>query len=288
VDAFVAERLEAHDLAASPRAEPAVLLRRLSLDVRGLPPSPEEVDAFLADPSDAAYERLLDVWLASPAHAERLANDWLDYAGYGDSNGLHADDPRQAWPWRDWVIARVLENEPLDEMIVAQLAGDLLPDARPEDVLATHYLRLHPTTGEGGVDPEERRFQHSLHRARTVGNQLFGLTVHCAQCHDHKYDPITQRDLYSLVACFDRVADQGLVTDAASEAPVIATTSPLWPARRAAITTRIAELDARLREDDVIVAESAWLATLGPSEPRFVEPTALRVSTSSGSRARVE
>jgi mono/diheme cytochrome c family protein len=288
IDALVQARLDAHGLTAAPRAEPAALLRRLSLDVRGLPPSPEELEAFLADPSDAAYEAQLDAWLASPAHAERLANDWLDYAGYGDSNGLHADDPRQAWPWRDWVIARFLENQPLDTMIVAQLAGDLLPDARPEDVLATHYLRLHPTTGEGGVDPEERRLQHSLHRARTVGNQLFGLTVHCATCHDHKYDPITQRDFYSLVACFDRVADQGLVTDVESEVPVIAATSPLWPARRSAIVARLVELDARLREDDVTRAEAAWLAALELGEPSFVEPTSVRVATASASRARVE
>ncbi|MBN8611579.1 MAG: PSD1 domain-containing protein [Deltaproteobacteria bacterium] len=272
MDAFVEARLGDEGITPAPRAEPAVLVRRLSLDLRGLPPSPEELDAFVADPSDAAYEALVDRWLASPAHAERLALDWMDYAGYGDSNGLHADDPRTAWPWRDWVIAQFLANRPLDEMIVAQVAGDLLPSATEEDVLATGFLRHHVTTGEGGVDPEERRFLHSMDRARLVGTQLFGLTVHCAQCHDHKYDPISQRDFYSLIACFDRVADRGLVTTPDTEVPTLAVTSPLWPARRAEIVARLAVLDARLAEDDVTRAASSWEASLAPGAASFVVP----------------
>ncbi len=287
IDAFVDARLALEGLTPAPRAEPAVLVRRLSLDVRGLPPTPEELDAFVADPSDAAYATLVDQWLASPAHAERLASDWMDYAGYGDSNGLHADDPREAWPWRDWVIARFLENRPLDDMIVAQLAGDLLPDAQTDDVLATGFLRLHPTTGEGGVDPEEQRFLAAMHRARTVGTQLFGLTVHCAQCHDHKYDPITQRDFYSLIACFDRVADRGEVTTPDTEVPTLEVTSPLWPARRAVIVSRVAELEARVGEADVITAQSAWEASLPRADPSLVVPTRVYAEPSI-SRAQVE
>lgn len=287
VDAFVRARLAADGRDLSPRAEAATLLRRLSLDLRGVPPSLEELDAWLADPSERAYEEQLDTWLASPEHAERLALDWLDYTGYGDSNGLHADDPREAWPWRDWLIARFLENAPLDEMIVAQLAGDLLPGATEDDVLATGLLRLHATTGEGGVDPAERRFLHAMDRARLVGTQFFGLTVHCAQCHDHKYDPISQRDFYSLIACFDRVADHGLVSNLESEAPTLAVLSPLWPRERPALEARRVALEARLAEADVASAQRAWEARV-TDVADFVPPRIVSAESAFGARVTVE
>lgn len=246
VDAFISARLASLDIAPSPQASPEVLLRRVTLDLTGLPPTAAEREDFLRDPSDAAYEAVVERLLASPAHAEHLARDWLDYSGYGDTNGVYVDDERLMWPWRDWVIDSFRQNRPLDAFVRLQLAGDLEPDATDDDVLATAYLRMHPTTSEGGTDPEEWRSLHALHRAQTVSTQLLGITAQCAQCHDHKYDPISQVDFFSLVDCFNRTADRGFVGSPEAETPTLEAHSPLARERVASLDARVADLERAL------------------------------------------
>jgi hypothetical protein len=278
VDAFVQESLVRAGLEPSPPAAPEVLLRRLSLDLTGLPPSPAEVDAFVADPSETAWLATVDRLLNSSAHAEHLTRDWLDFVGYGDTNAAYVDDERQSWPWRDWVLASFRANRPLDEFVVRQLAGDLLPGAQEDDVLGTGLLRMHPTTSEGGVDAQEWRFQHALDRGRLVGNQLLGFTVHCAQCHDHKYDPISQRDFFSLVSCFDRVADTGAGSRAEDVVPTVTTAGPLARERQVRLEARAAVLTAALAASTVTEAQTRWENTLRTTPARWNRPTTPSVS----------
>ncbi len=253
-------------------------MRRLSLDLTGLPPSPAEVDAFVADPSETAWLATVDRLLNSSAHAEHLTRDWLDFVGYGDTNAAYVDDERQSWPWRDWVLASFRANRPLDEFVVRQLAGDLLPGAQEDDVLGTGLLRMHPTTSEGGVDAQEWRFQHALDRGRLVGNQLLGFTVHCAQCHDHKYDPISQRDFFSLVSCFDRVADTGAGSRAEDVVPTVTTAGPLARERQVRLEARAAVLTAALAASTVTEAQTRWENTLRTTPARWNRPTTPSVS----------
>jgi hypothetical protein len=204
IDHFVLVRLEAATVAPSPEADRFTLIRRLSLDLVGLPPTPEEADAFRCDQSADAYERLVDRLLASPHFGERWGRHWLDLARYADSDGYEVDKPRpNGYHWRDWVIAAVNRDLPLDRFTIEQFAGDLLPDATPDQRLATAYHRQTLTNNEGGVDQEEYRFKAVLDRASNTAAVWLGLTLTCAQCHDHPYDPFTQRELYSLAAIFN-------------------------------------------------------------------------------------
>ena len=209
VDAFIDATLARTGFVASERATPETRLRRASLVVTGLPPTLEELDAFLADPSDAAYEAAVDRMLASDRHAEHLARDWLDHVGYGDSNGMYADTERDMSAWRDWVIAAFRDDMPLDQFVTRQLAGDLAGGADSDAQLATAMLRLHRTTEEGGIYLEEFRALYASERAELVANSLMGVTMQCARCHNHRYDPLSQRDYYRLTACFNRVNDEG-------------------------------------------------------------------------------
>lgn len=280
VDAFVSARLASVGAAPSPQAEPATLLRRVTLDLTGLPPTPDALDEFLRDPSDEAYAAVVDRLLESPAHAEHLTRDWLDYAGYGDTNGVYVDDERLMWAWRDWVIASFRQNRPFDEFLRLQLAGDLEPGATDDDVLATAFLRMHPTTSEGGTDPAEWRYLHALHRAQTVSTQLLGITAQCAQCHDHKYDPISQVDFFSLVDCFNHTADQGFIDTPDAEAPTLQAHSPLARERVALLDARIGQLDLALAP---LVDEAlpAWEARAA-GEPTFAAPTIATVQSDRG------
>ena len=204
IDRFVLARLEAAAVKPSPEADRYTLIRRLSLDLVGLLPTPEEADAFARDHSPDAYERLVDRLLASPHFGERWGRHWLDLARYADSDGYEVDKPRpNAYHWRDWVIAAVNRDLPLDRFTIEQFAGDLLPAATPEQRLATAYHRQTLTNNEGGVDQEEYRFKAVLDRASNTAAVWLGLTLACAQCHDHPNDPFTQRDLYSLAAIFN-------------------------------------------------------------------------------------
>lgn len=210
IDRFVLARLEAEGLKPSPEAERGMLLRRLSLDLTGLPPSAEEVDEFIEDDDPNAYERAVDRLLASPHFGERMALDWLDAARYADTNGYSIDGGRHMWLWRDWVIDAFNRNLPYDQFLREQMAGDLLPEPSPSQRIATGFQRNNMVTHEGGTIPEENLTNYNADRVKTLGEAVLGLTVGCAQCHDHKYDPITQRDYYRLFAYFNSVSDIGL------------------------------------------------------------------------------
>ena len=203
IDAFVLARLDREGLAPSPEADPETLLRRLSLDLTGLPPTLEEIDAFLADAAPGAYERQVDRLLASPRYGERRASRWLDLARYADTHGFEKDPRRTMWRWRDWVIDAFNRDLPYDEFVIEQLAGDLLPNASEAQLLATGFHRNTMINQEGGVDPEEARYETLLDRVNTTASVFLGTTLACAQCHTHKFDPFTQREYYRFLAFFD-------------------------------------------------------------------------------------
>jgi hypothetical protein len=211
LDAFILARLEKESLSPSPEADRPTLIRRLSLDLLGLLPSPQEVDDFIADKSPDAYERLVERLLASPHYGERMARRWLDLARYADSNGYTIDGPRSIWPWRDWVIAAFNKNMPFDQFTIEQLAGDLLPAASKEQVIATGFQRNTSFNEEGGTNPEQFRVERTVDRTNTLGAVWLGLTVGCAQCHDHKFDPITQKEYYRLYAFFNSALEPKLL-----------------------------------------------------------------------------
>ena len=225
IDAFIRARLVEEGLTSSARASRSTLARRISFDLTGLPPTPAEVENFLKDDSPQAYERLADQLLASEHFGERMAMWWLDAARYADTDGFQGDATRTNWPWRDWVVSAFNRNVPFDQFTVEQFAGDLLPDATAEQRLATCFHRNHMTNGEGGRDPEESRIDYVIDRVSTTGTVWLGLTLGCCQCHSHKYDPITQRDFYSLTAFFNSIDEDGKAGNAAK--PYLSYQSPL-------------------------------------------------------------
>ena len=219
IDAFVTKRLEDQSLKATAPADKATLIRRLSFDLIGLPPTPDEVDAFLGDSSPNAYEKLVDRLLASEKYGERMAVDWLDVARYADTHGYQNDRYRPMWPWRDWVVGAFNKNLPYDQFITWQLAGDLLPNATREQVLATAFNRNHRQTNEGGSVEEEFRAEYVADRVNTFGAAFLGLTLECCRCHDHKYDPISQKEYYQLAAFFNSIDESGLYSHFTDSTP---------------------------------------------------------------------
>jgi len=210
IDYFVLNQLEMLKKAPSAKASKEKLLRKVTFDLTGLPPAPENLDAFLTDNSSEAFEKMVDQLLASESYGERLANEWMDVARFAETNGIHHDHERNSWPWRDWVIKSFNENMGYDEFVTWQLAGDLYPEATYEQKLATAFNRQHRTTQECGSIDEEYRVSYVLDRANTFGKAFLGLTTECAQCHDHKYDPISQRNYYEIYAFFNQVPEQGV------------------------------------------------------------------------------
>ncbi len=202
IDRFVLASLEANGLSPAPEADRRTLIRRVTLDLTGLPPTPEEVRAFVRDKSPDAYEKVVDRLLASPHYGEQRAHYWLDAARYADTNGLHFDNYREMWTWRDWVIKAFNSDMPFDRFTMEQLAGDLLPNATMDQKIASGFERNNVTTDEGGVILPEVEAMYAKDRADTAGTVFLGLTVGCATCHDHKFDPISQKDYYSLTAFF--------------------------------------------------------------------------------------
>ena len=227
IDTEIQKYLSKEKLTASPAATRETIIRRLSLDLRGLPPKLTEIDAFIADNSPDAYEKLVDRMLSSPQTAERLALDWLDVARFSDTNGYSIDDHRDMWVWRDWVIHAFMNNKRYDTFLTEQLAGDLIPNATPEQIMATGFLRNSMNTHEGGTIAEEYRVAYIADKIDTVSSAFMGLTMKCAQCHNHKYDPISQKDYYRFYAFFDSATENGKGAKNGNTAPFIQVTSPL-------------------------------------------------------------
>lgn len=248
IDAFVLAALENKGLSLSPEADPETLIRRLYLDLTGLPPTPKAVDAFLQSKSPDTYERVVDDLLASPHYGERMAVDWLDVARFGDSNAIHVDMMRTSWPWRDWVIKAFNQNMSYKQFVIEQLAGDLLPNATLAQKVATSFNRNHGITNEGGVIPAEFLVEYAVDRVSTMSTAFMGLTVACARCHDHKFDPITMDDFYSLISFFNNIPEKGL--EAQNEARALA-----YPPAVAVITE--AQMAARTKADAMFTAVDA-------------------------------
>ena len=241
LDYFVLKRLEQERLAPSQPADRTTILRRVTLDLTGLPPTLDEIDRFLADTTALAYERVVDRLLDSPAYGEHMASDWLDIARYADTHGYQNDRERYSWPWRDWVVDAYNANLPLDAFGTWQLAGDLLPAATREQILATSFNRNHRQTNEGGSIEEEFRTEYVADRTNTLGTAFMGLTLECARCHDHKYDPITQADYYGLFNFFNDIDESGQTSHFTSSEPVPALSLPDPEIERA-----IKRLDVRI------------------------------------------
>lgn len=248
IDRFVLARLEREGMHPSPEAEKARLLRRVTLDLTGLLPAPGELDAYLKDQSPGAYERVVDRLLASPRYAERMAIRWLEAARYADTNGYQSDGPRDMWRWRDWVINAFHRNMPFDQFTVEQIAGDLLPNATLDQRIATGFHRNHRTSAEGGIVDEEFRVEYVADRTETTSAVWLGLTVGCARCHDHKYDPLPQRDYYRLFAFFNNVPEKGFVYNFGNEEPYIKAPLPEQQKQLDVFDTKIAALQKQLTD----------------------------------------
>jgi hypothetical protein len=248
IDALLLDRLEREGLAPSPEADRTTLIRRLTLDLTGLPPTPAEVDAFLADTSPNAYERVVDRLLHSPRYGERMAARWLDEARYADTNGYQSDGERIMWRWRDWVIAAFNQNMPFDRFTVEQIAGDLLPGATLEQKIATGFNRNHRGNAEGGIIPEEYAVEYVVDRVDTSATVWLGLTVGCARCHDHKFDPITQKEYYRLFAYFNNVPERGKAVKYGNSPPMIPAPTPQQQEQLRELNQRLRAAESRFSE----------------------------------------
>lgn len=246
IDRFVLAKQEGKKLKPAPEADRTTLLRRVSLDLTGLPPTPAEVDAFLADQSPNAYEKVVDRLLRSPHYGERQAVDWLDVARYADTHGYQDDGLRTMWPYRDWVIRAFNRNLSFDRFITWQLAGDLLPRPSKDMLVATAFNRNHQQSQEGGIVDEEYRVEYVADRTATFGKAMLGLTVECARCHDHKYDPISQKDYFSLFAFFNSNNERGQIPYNGEAAPTITLTTPKTDAQLAYIREKLTPLEQKL------------------------------------------
>jgi len=245
IDAFVLQVLEREGLKPSPAAAPETWLRRVYLDLTGLPPSPMEIDAFtktVKARGERAYEAAVDRLLASPAYGERMAMDWLDVARYADTHGFNNDSERSMWRWRDWVIDSFNRNMPYNRFITEQLAGDLLPNATLDQRIATGFGRNHVINSEGGIIDEEYRVEYVTDRVRTLGMAWMGLTLECAHCHDHKFDPITQRDHYRFFAFFNNIAEMGEDGRVANAVPIMPAPTASQQARMRVLVAKIAKM----------------------------------------------
>ncbi len=255
LDHFILARLEKEGIAPAPEADRVTLLRRVSLDLIGLPPTPAEIEVFLADKRPDAYDRLVERLLASPHYGERWGRHWLDLARYADSNGYSIDSPRSIWKYRDWVIEALNQDKSFDQFVIEQLAGDLLPKATIEQRIATGFHRNTQKNEEGGIDQEQFRVESIVDRVNTTGSVFLGLTIGCCQCHDHKFDPLTQREYYQLFAFFN-----------SCEEPILELPTPEQLRKRQEIGKRIAALDQQLKTLDTATPErvAAWEGSLSP------------------------
>ena len=254
IDRFILARLEKEGLQPSPEADKHTLLRRVTFDLTGLPPSPEEIDAFVADESENAYEKVVDRLLSSPHYGEQVASYWLDAARYADTDGYQNDRIRYMWVWRDWVIRALNDNMPFDRFILEQMAGDLLPDRNFMTQVASGYNRNHRINSEGGSIPDEWIVEYVADRVETLGTTFLGLTMNCARCHDHKYDAVSQKDFYSLFAFFNGIDEAGLGPNNGNSPPFIPVPKS-WP-------------DLKPGENKFVVPEKMKIKVAQTSVPR--------------------
>ena len=248
IDQLVSEKLKQEELEPAPLADPRTLVRRLSFDLRGLPPTPDEVEKFAKNPTDESWATLVEHYLADPAYGERMAWPWLEAARYADTNGFQGDGERTMWPWRDWVIEAFNKNLPYDDFTIWQIAGDLLPNATFEQKLASGFLRNHAINGEGGSIPEENRVNYVFDMAETVGTTWLGLTFNCCRCHDHKYDPLSQKEYYGLNAFFNQTPVNGGGGNAQTP-PVLAVASASHKAEEIRLSKLVQDLRSQLPND---------------------------------------
>ena len=261
IDNFILARLETEGLKPAPEADKATLLRRLSFDLTGLPPTPAELDAFLKDKSPDAYEKQVDRLLASPHYGERMAVVWLDLARYADTHGYHIDSARQMWHWRDWVINAYNHNMPFDEFTVDQLAGDLLPHATREQKVATGFNRNHMINFEGGAIPDEYQNEYVVDRVGATSAAWLGVTLGCARCHNHKYDPFTQKDFYRFYAFFNTIPEKGLDGRTGNAEPVLPLPTVDQQRRLDELTEAIASRDKQMDEKRIAEMQADWEKT---------------------------
>ncbi|MCI0639394.1 MAG: PSD1 and planctomycete cytochrome C domain-containing protein [Gemmataceae bacterium] len=255
IDRFILARLQSEKLQPSPEADRVTLIRRLTLDLTGLPPTPMEVDAFIADKNPDAYEKLVDRLLSSPHYGERMAVDWLDAARFADTHGYHIDSGRDMTRWREWVIEAFNRDLPFDQFTVDQLAGDLLPDATLPQKIASGFNRNHMINFEGGAIPEEYLNNYIVDRVNTTATVWLGLTMTCAQCHDHKYDPISQKEFYQLYAFFNNVPESGLDGAKGNAAPLLSLPTKEQKEALAKLDTEIESLAASVKKADAAAKE---------------------------------
>jgi hypothetical protein len=269
IDAFVLARLEAVGMAPSTEADRATLVRRVTLDLTGLPPTPEEVDAFAADERPDAYERVVDRLLRSPRYGERMASRWLDAARYADTSGYQTDGVRYMWRWRDWVIEAYNRNLPFDQFTIEQLAGDMLPGATLDQRIATGFNRNHRGNAEGGIIPEEYAVEYVVDRVDTTATVWLGLTLACARCHDHKFDPFTQREFYQFFAFFNNVPEKGRAVKVGNSPPYIPTPTRDQQRQLEALDEQLAAAGRALAdmEGAIGTGQAQWSSAFAPSEP---------------------
>jgi hypothetical protein len=268
LDYFVLARLERDGLKASPEADRRALIRRVSFDLTGLPPTPAEIDAFERDSSPNAYEKVVERLLASPRYGERMAMRWLDAARYADTNGYQTDAERQMWRWRDWVIDAFNRNQPYDRFTVEQIAGDLLPEATRDQIIATGFNRNHRANGEGGIIPEEYAVEYVVDRVDTTSTVWLGVTLGCARCHNHKYDPFAQKEFYQMFAYFNQVPERGNAFKYGNSPPMIPAPLPDQEARLKSVEQRLsaAEQKSAALEPQIVRAQAEWESSLHDSE----------------------
>ena len=258
IDRFVLKRLEREGLQPSAEAAKATLLRRVTFDLTGLPPTPEEVDAFLNDDAPDAYEKRVDQLLQSPHYGERMAMKWLDQARYADTHGYHIDSHRDMWHWRDWVINAFNSNMPFDRFTIEQLAGDLLPNPTREQLVATGFNRNHMINYEGGAIPEEYHTEYVIDRLDTTATVWLSMTMGCGRCHDHKYDPITQKDFYRFFAFFNNIPEKGLDGQRGNAQPLLQLPTPSEESRLSKVKREIESTERKLPDDKIAELLTKW------------------------------
>ena len=276
IDHFILERLDREALSPAPEASRETLLRRVSLDLTGLPPAPAEIDAFLKDKSGSAYERVVDRLLASPRYGERMAARWLDAARYADTNGYQFDGERFMWRWRDWVIEAFNRNQPFNQFTLEQIAGDLLPNATLEQKIATGFNRNHRGNTEDGIVPEEYAVEYVVDRVETTSAVFLGLTLGCARCHNHKYDPFSQKEFYQLFAYFNNVPERGRAMKFGNSPPLVHAPTREQQQALHQLDERMQTIEDLLQQRKAVIheAQSTWEPRLAKEELSYWAPTA--------------